>query len=34
VTTKDLPKMWKTAGLASVALLAGVVAVFVGERPR
>jgi formate dehydrogenase iron-sulfur subunit len=28
VTTKDLPEMWKKAGLAALALLAGAVAVF------
>jgi formate dehydrogenase iron-sulfur subunit len=30
VTTKDLPQMWKKAGLAAAAMLAGAVAVFVG----
>ncbi|GAC1611609.1 MAG: 4Fe-4S dicluster domain-containing protein [Mycobacteriales bacterium] len=30
VTTKDLPAMWKQAGLAALALLAGAVAVFAG----
>ena len=30
VTTKDLPAMWKQAGFAAVALLAGAVAVFAG----
>jgi len=33
VTTKDLPAMWRTAGLAALSLLAGAVAVFgAGER--
>jgi len=30
VTTKDLPQMWRRAGLAAVAMLAGAVAVFAG----
>jgi formate dehydrogenase iron-sulfur subunit len=33
VTTKDLPTMWRKAGLAAVALLAGAVAAFAGGRP-
>ena len=32
VTTKDLPQMWRTAGLAAVSMLAGAVAVFIGAR--
>jgi len=32
VTTKDLPDMWRRAGLAAVALLAGAVAAFAGGR--
>ncbi len=32
VTTKDLPHMWKQAGLAALAMLAGAVAVFGGSR--
>jgi formate dehydrogenase iron-sulfur subunit len=32
VTTRDLPAMWKQAGLAAVGLLAGAVASFVGRR--
>ena len=32
VTTRDLPEMWKRAGVAAVGLLAGVVASFVGRR--
>jgi formate dehydrogenase iron-sulfur subunit len=32
VTTKDLPAMWKKAGLASLALLGGAVASFIGGR--
>ena len=31
VTTKDLPDMWKTAGLAAVTLLAGAFAAFAGR---
>ena len=31
VTTKDLPAMWKQAGLAALALLAGVAAAFAGS---
>ena len=30
VTTRDLPQMWRRAGLAAATLLAGAVAVFVG----
>ena len=30
MTTRDLPQMWRRAGLAAVTLLAGGVAVFVG----
>ena len=33
VTTKDLPAMWRKAGLAAVTLLAGAVAAFAGGRP-
>jgi len=33
VTTKDLPAMWRRAGLAAVTLLAGAVAAFAGGRP-
>ena len=33
VTTKDLPQMWKKAGLAALTLLAGAVAVFGGGAP-
>jgi formate dehydrogenase iron-sulfur subunit len=32
VTTKDLPAMWKQAGLAALTLLAGAVAAFAGSR--
>jgi formate dehydrogenase iron-sulfur subunit len=32
VTTRDLPAMWKQAGLAAVALFAGAVASFLGRR--
>jgi formate dehydrogenase iron-sulfur subunit len=32
VTTRDLPAMWKRAGLAALTLLAGIVAVSVGGR--
>jgi formate dehydrogenase iron-sulfur subunit len=32
VTTKDLPSMWKQAGLAALTLLAGAVAAFAGGR--
>ena len=28
VTTRDLPEMWRKAGLAALAMLAGAVAVF------
>ena len=36
VTTRDLPHMWRRAGLAAATLLAGAVAVFVGagHEPR
>jgi len=34
VTTKDLPLMWRRAGLAAAALLAGAVAAFAGELRR
>ena len=30
VTTRDLPQMWRRAGVAAATLLAGAVAVFVG----
>ena len=33
VTTKDLPQMWKKAGLAALAMLAGGIAVFAGGQP-
>ncbi|MFF5121873.1 4Fe-4S dicluster domain-containing protein [Dactylosporangium aurantiacum] len=33
VTTRDLPAMWRTAGLAALTLLAGVAAGFLGRRP-
>jgi formate dehydrogenase iron-sulfur subunit len=33
VTTKDLPAMWRKAGLAAVTRLAGAVAAFAGGRP-
>ena len=32
VTTRDLPDMWKKAGLASLAMLGGAAASFVGGR--
>ena len=32
VTTKDLPAMWKKAGLAALALLGGAAASFLGGR--
>ncbi len=32
VTTRDLPDMWRHAGLAALTLLAGVVSAFVGRR--
>ena len=32
VTTKDLPQMWKKAGLAALAMLAGGIAVFAGGQ--
>ena len=31
VTTRDLPKMWRTAGLAALTMAAAVVAAFVGR---
>jgi formate dehydrogenase iron-sulfur subunit len=34
VTTTDLPKMWRRAGLAAVTLLAGVAVSYLGRRPR
>jgi formate dehydrogenase iron-sulfur subunit len=33
VTTRDLPRMWRTAGLAALGLAAGVAACFAGRRP-
>jgi formate dehydrogenase iron-sulfur subunit len=33
VTTRDLPQMWRTAGLAALGLAAGVAACFAGRRP-
>ncbi|WP_440353041.1 4Fe-4S dicluster domain-containing protein [Melissospora conviva] len=33
VTTRDLPKMWRRAGLAALAMAAATVAAFVGGRP-
>ena len=33
VTTKDLPTMWRKAGLAALTLLAGAAAAFAGGRP-
>jgi formate dehydrogenase iron-sulfur subunit len=33
VTTRDVPAMWRRAGLAALAMAAGVVAAFVGRRP-
>jgi formate dehydrogenase iron-sulfur subunit len=33
VTTRDLPSMWKRAGVAAAALLAAAVASFLGGRP-
>jgi formate dehydrogenase iron-sulfur subunit len=33
VTTRDLPAMWKQAGLAALTLLAGIAAVSLGRRP-
>ncbi len=33
VTTKDLPAMWRHAGVASLGLAAGVAACFLGRRP-
>ena len=32
VTTRDLPAMWRTAAIASVAMLAGAAAAFVRSR--
>ena len=32
VTTKDLPTMWRRAGMAALALLAGAAAAFGGRR--
>ncbi|MGZ4687888.1 MAG: 4Fe-4S dicluster domain-containing protein, partial [Oryzihumus sp.] len=32
VTTRDLPQMWRKAGLAAAALLAGAVVSFLGGR--
>ena len=32
VTTRDLPQMWRTAGVAALTLLAGAVSAFVGRR--
>ncbi len=32
VTTRDLPDMWRTAGVAALTLLAGAVSAFVGRR--
>jgi formate dehydrogenase iron-sulfur subunit len=33
VTTRDLPAMWRRAGVVTAALLGGIVAAFVGRRP-
>jgi formate dehydrogenase iron-sulfur subunit len=33
VTTRDLPSMWRHAGTASLALLAGIAVTFLGRRP-
>ena len=33
VTTRDLPRMWKAAGLAALGLAAGIGACFTGRRP-
>ena len=33
VTTRDLPTMWRTAGVAAIGLLAAAVGSFVGRRP-
>ena len=33
VTTRDLPRMWKAAGLAALGLAAGIGACFAGRRP-
>ena len=33
VTTRDLPQMWRRAGLAALTMAAAAVAVFVGRRP-
>jgi formate dehydrogenase iron-sulfur subunit len=32
VTTRDLPQMWRRAGVAAAALLAGAVVSFLGGR--
>jgi hypothetical protein len=32
VTTRDLPEMWRTAGLAAGALLGGIFAIVMGSR--
>ena len=32
VTTRDLPDMWRKAGLAALAMAAGVAAAFLGRR--
>jgi len=32
VTTRDLPSMWRSAGIAALTLLAGVAASFLGRR--
>ncbi len=34
VTTRDLPSMWRHAGVAALTLLGGLAATFVGRRPR
>jgi formate dehydrogenase iron-sulfur subunit len=33
VATRDLPAMWKKAGLAALSLAAAAVASFIGRRP-
>jgi formate dehydrogenase iron-sulfur subunit len=33
VTTRDLPAMWRTAGVAALAMLGAVAAAFLGRRP-
>ena len=33
VTTRDLPRMWRRAGLSALTLLAGAAAAFLGRRP-